>query len=72
MGTNLYSIIQIVLSLMLVMLVLIQVKGTGLGSEFGGGFGFYSTRRGVEKMVFYLTIITASLFLLFSLVRILL
>ncbi|OGE26126.1 preprotein translocase subunit SecG [Candidatus Daviesbacteria bacterium RIFCSPLOWO2_02_FULL_40_8] len=63
-------IVQIILSLMLIVLILIQVKGSGLGSAFGN-IGAYSTRRGVEKIVFYLTIITASLFLLFSLLRLL-
>jgi peptide/nickel transport system substrate-binding protein len=52
-------IIQIILSLMLIGLILIQVKGSGLGSAFGN-IGAYSTRRGVEKVVFYLTVSTAS------------
>lgn len=67
-----FSLVQIILSVLLVILVLIQVKGTGLGAEFGSRFGFYSTRRGVEKFIFYLTVGTATLFLIFSIVRLVL
>ncbi len=64
--------IQIILSIALVGLVLIQNKGTGLGSTFGGEMGFYRTRRGVERMIFYLTIVVSFLFLLTSLLRLIL
>lgn len=66
MKTQIFSIIQIVLGLVLVGLVLLQQKGTGLGSAFGGDIAFYSTKRGVEKLLFYLTMIVAALFLISS------
>lgn len=64
-------IIQIILSIAIVTLILIQAKGTGLGQAFGGMGGNYSTRRGVEKTVFFLTIIVAVLFFLSSVVQLL-
>lgn len=64
---NIFSILQIILGLALVGLIIIQSKGTGLGSTFGGDLGFYGTKRGAEKMLFILTIVIAILFFLVSL-----
>lgn len=63
---ELISIIQIILGVLLVLLVILQSKGSGLGSTFGGDFSFYSSKRGAEKMIFITTIIVAFLFLLTS------
>jgi len=52
---------QILLGLILVLLVLLQPKGVGLGQVFGGEGNVYRTKRGVEKIVFYSTIISAIL-----------
>ncbi len=52
------------------MVIIIQQKGAGLGSAFGGDLGFYRTKRGAEKMLFYATIILAILFIISSLVGI--
>lgn len=60
------SIIQIVISAILVGLILLQAKGTGLGSTFGGEIGFYATKRGAEKLLFILTIIVAVIFFAWS------
>lgn len=57
---------QIISGIILIVLILLQQKGTGLGTAFGGEISFYSTRRGAEKLIFYLTIITAAAFILLS------
>lgn len=57
------NIAQIVLSGLLVASVLLQARGTGLGSAFGGEGNIYRTKRGIEKILFYATIILAALFL---------
>ncbi|MBI2019944.1 preprotein translocase subunit SecG [Candidatus Daviesbacteria bacterium] len=62
------SFIQIILGVLLILVIIIQQKGTGLGSTFGGELGFYRTKRGAEKMLFYVTIILAAAFILLSLV----
>lgn len=59
---------QIILAILVVVVIIIQQKGTGLGSTFGGSLGFYSTKRGAEKLTFNLTIILAILFVLASVV----
>lgn len=56
------SIAQIVLGVILVAAILLQARGTGLGSVFGGEGNIYRTKRGIEKGLFYLTIIVAILF----------
>ncbi len=61
------QIIQIILGLVLIFLVITQSKGTGLGSAWGGGSVGYHSKRGMEKTLFYVTIITSILFVLVSL-----
>lgn len=61
---NIIALLQIILGIILITLILLQTKGTGLGSTFGGDLGFYGTKRGAEKMIFILTIIIATIFLL--------
>ena len=64
------DIAQIILSILLISSILIQQRGGGLGSAFGGGEQFYGTRRGIEKGLFIGTIIIATLFLAVAVVRI--
>lgn len=61
---------QIAVSTLLIVVILLQAKGSGLSTVFGGEGGFYRSRRGVEKMFVYFTIILASLFLILSIASI--
>jgi preprotein translocase subunit SecG len=61
-------IAQIVLSVALVLAVLLQVRGGGLGGIFGQPDTVYRTRRGVEKTLFQVTIVLVVLFIIVSLV----
>lgn len=54
---------QIIISSLLIIFILLQQRGSALGSVFGGAGGFYSTRRGLQKKIFWLTCILAVLFL---------
>lgn len=63
---NIFFIVQIVVAVLLIFLILIQAKGVGLGRAFGGGGEFYKSRRGVEKVIFYLTIVLTAIFLITS------
>ncbi len=62
---------QLVLGILLMIAILIQAKGTGLGAAFGGGDNVYRTKRGVEKKLFHATIIIAVLFFGVSLANVL-
>lgn len=57
---------QIVLGVMLIGAILLQAQGSGLGSTWGGGGETYHTRRGLEKVLFYFTIIGIALFVVSS------
>ena len=61
----------IVISIVLIGLVLLQAKGGGLGSMFGGDGGVYKTRRGLEKTVYNATVVFAVLFLIISMLTVL-
>ena len=63
------NIIQIVISILLMVTVLIQNKGVGLGSAFGGEGNVYRTKRGAEKTIFISTIVLAVLFLATALIN---
>lgn len=63
-------VVQLIISLILISLILLQVKGVGLGRAWGGGGEFYKSRRGVEKIIFQLTIFTAFLFLVTSILNV--
>ncbi|MCG3206463.1 MAG: hypothetical protein FOGNACKC_00062 [Anaerolineae bacterium] len=56
------QIIQIILSVALITLVLLQAKGGGIGGIFGGDGGVYRTRRGLEKTMYQSTIGLAIIF----------
>ena len=65
MSTSL-SIAQIIICIALCTAILLQSKGTGLGSVFGGSGSVFQTRRGAEKGLFQLTIVLAVVFGLMS------
>ena len=71
MNINLITIIQIITSVLLISAILLQQKGSGLGSTFGGeGGNLYSTKRGVEKILFYATVVLAAVFFAIAILRI--
>lgn len=57
---------QIILSLVLIIAILLQQSGAGLGGALGGSDtgSFHHTRRGFEKFLFYLSIVCGILFAL--------
>jgi preprotein translocase subunit SecG len=59
---------QIVLSVALTVVLLIQTRGGGLGGIFGQSDAVYRTKRGVEKTLFQLTIVLVVLLVAISLV----
>ena len=64
-----FNIAQIVLAVSLVLAILLQVHGGGLGGIFGQADTVYRTKRGVEKTLFQLTIALAVLFIVISIIR---
>jgi preprotein translocase subunit SecG len=62
-------ILNIVLSVLIVVFILVQGRGAGLGSAWGGGGEMFQTRRGMEKIILWLTMIFIVIFLLVSLIN---
>ncbi len=62
-----FNIAQIVLSVALILAILFQVRGGGLGGIFGQADTVYRTKRGVEKTMFQLTVVLGVLFITISL-----
>ncbi len=59
-------IAQILVAVALIVVIIFQVKGGGLGGIFGQPDSVYRTRRGVEKTLFQMTIALAVLFVVLS------
>ena len=57
-----FSIAELVVAVALIVAILLQSKGSGLGSVFGGDGSVFRTRRGAEKGLFNLTILLAIAF----------
>ncbi len=67
---NYLMIAQIIISITLTGVVLLQGQSSGLGSSFGGDSGIYRTRRGVERTLFNMTVILSAIFLILSLITV--
>ena len=66
------KITQAVIAVLLIVVILLQNRGAGLGGVFGGSGGVYLTKRGLEKKLFILTIVLAVAFFglsIYSIVR---
>lgn len=66
---NLFYVIQIVLATTLIGVILLQVKNAGLGSSFGGNdASIYTTRRGLDRVLYQFTIVLAVVFVVTSMI----
>ena len=62
-------VLNILLSVFIVVFILIQGKGAGLGSAWGGGGEMFQTRRGMEKVILWMTTIFIVVFFAISLIN---
>jgi protein translocase SecG subunit len=62
------GIITSILSVIIITLILIQNKGAGLSSTFGGGNEVYLTKRGMEKWVINSTVVAIAIFVIVRIV----
>jgi preprotein translocase subunit SecG len=67
-----FQVASIVMSVVLIGLILLQVRGGGLGSLLGGdaGGGIARTRRGLEKTLFQITVGLAVVFLIIAILSV--
>jgi len=66
---NFLLVLNIVFSVLIVIFILIQGRGAGLGSAWGGGGEMFQTRRGMEKIILWLTTVFIIIFLTVSLIN---
>lgn len=69
MADKILYIADLVLIIALILGILLQARGTGLGGAFGGEGNVYRTKRGVEKRLFQATVVVAVLFIGVSLAK---
>ncbi len=68
---SLLNVAQIIIALMVVVVILAQVRGGGLGGIFGGsGESAFRTRRGIERTLFRFTIILVIVFIILSILSV--
>ncbi len=63
-------IAQAVVAVLLSISILLQNRGSGLGAAFGGDFGGFYTKRGLEKFLIYGTVILAIAFLALGVINV--
>ena len=66
-----FNVIQIIISVALILVVTLQVKGGGLGGIFGQADTVYRTKRGLERRLFQATIVLVVIFVITSIVSLL-
>lgn len=64
-----FLVLNIIISIVIVALILVQGRGAGLGSAWGGGGESFQTRRGIEKLTLQLTVVFIVLFFIVSAVN---
>lgn len=63
-----FEVVQIIVSVALVISILLQARGAGLGSVFGGTGTVFKTRRGIDRVLFRITIFFVVVFVVISVV----
>ena len=63
---NYLNVAQILISVVLILVILLQAKGSGFGAGLGGQTSSFRTRRGLEKTLFQATIVLTIIFLAMS------
>ena len=66
----LLNVIQIIIAVLLMGAVLLQQRGSGLSAAFGGDSNAYRTKRGIEKGLFWATVVLGVLFMAVGLLTI--
>lgn len=65
------TVADIVIAVLLIVSILLQMQGSGLSSSFGGSGEFYRSKRSVEKLLVWATVILTALFAVVSIILLL-
>ena len=64
------NIVEIVVSIVLILVILLQTRGSGFSATFSSDSSIYRSRRGVERTVFNFTIVLAVVFIVVSILSV--
>lgn len=65
------TIVEVVIAVLLIFSIILQQRGSEAGVVFGGGSQTYRSKKGLEKVLFYATVVLAALFAGFSILGVL-
>lgn len=65
-----FNIAEIIVSVVLIVILLVQARGSGFNGTFSSDSSVFRTRRGIEKTLFQLTIALAVIFVVVSLLSV--
>lgn len=65
------NILEIISAAVLIILVLLQMQGSGISGAFGGSGEFYRSKRSIEKILMWATVVDAIIFALISILLLL-
>jgi len=63
------QIIHVAITVLLITTILLQQRGSGLGDAFGGDASVYTSRRGAEKILYFLTMVFGATFVILALLQ---
>jgi protein translocase SecG subunit len=69
MKEAIFNIFQLTTAILLIIVITLQQKGSGLSGVFGGSSNVYSTKRGIDKILHYATIVISVVFFGISVLR---
>ncbi len=72
MLSTIITIVQLVIGVLLMVAILLQQKSAGIGAAFGGASGVYTSRRGIDRVLYNITIALSILFFALALVNLIL
>jgi preprotein translocase subunit SecG len=57
-----FTILEIIVAVLLIIVILLQMQGSGLSGAFGGSGEFYRSKRSIEKLLLWATVVLAIFF----------
>ncbi len=72
MNHPIFTFFDIIVMLLLIVVIALQNKSSGLSNVFGGAGNIVQTRRGFEKWLFYATIVLGIIFVSINVILLLL
>ena len=63
-----FNLLEIIVAVLLIVVILLQMQGSGLSGAFGGSGEFYRSKRSMEKLLMWATVVLAVFFGLLSII----